>query len=165
MSDLASIELLVLDVDGVLTDGRLHFGPDGESMKVFHVRDGMGIKALIDSGVRVAVISGRDSPIVTRRASELGISPVVQGSGDKAADIDRVLDETGIAGGACAVMGDDVPDLPMFAVAAFSAAPADAHDQVLEAADWVASRDGGWGAVRELCDLILDARGGGRATG
>lgn len=153
------VRLLVLDVDGVLTDGRLHITAQGEDVKVFHVRDGSGLVALRRAGITVAIISGRDSPAVTRRAQELGIAHVQQGIGDKGAALDALLAETGIEGAACACVGDDTPDLPMFERAALAVAVADAHPTALAAAHWVTRAPGGHGAVREVCDLLLAARG------
>jgi 3-deoxy-D-manno-octulosonate 8-phosphate phosphatase (KDO 8-P phosphatase) len=154
----ARIRLLVLDVDGVLTDGRLWFGPDGEFVKAFHVRDGVGIKALIGAGVEVAIISGRRSAAVERRAAELGLRHVRQGCDDKAQALRNLAAELGTPAGAAACIGDDTPDLPMMALVALPIAVADAHPDVLAAARHVTRAAGGAGAVREICDLLLDAR-------
>ncbi|MDE2305417.1 MAG: HAD-IIIA family hydrolase [Gammaproteobacteria bacterium] len=159
---LARIRLLTLDVDGVLTDGRLYYGARGESLKVFHVRDGHGIKLLQAAGVAVAVISGRRSAAVARRMRELGVRSVVQACDDKAAALATLCRRMEISPLEVACIGDDTPDLPLMAAAGFAAAPADAHPLVLAAAHWVANNRGGRGAVRELCDAILRARGGGR---
>jgi 3-deoxy-D-manno-octulosonate 8-phosphate phosphatase (KDO 8-P phosphatase) len=152
------IRLLVLDVDGVLTDGRLWFGPDGEAFKVFHVRDGAGIKALQAAGVTVAIISGRESAAVARRAAELGIRHVRQGAENKAAAFRELLVELGIAQSLTACVVDDTPDLPLMALAALPIAVADAHPDVLAAAHHVTRANGGGGAVREVCDLLIEAR-------
>ena len=152
------IKLLVLDVDGVLTDGRLWFGAEGEALKVFHVRDGAGIKALQAAGVTVAIISGRVSPAVTRRAAELGIRHVRQGADDKAAALAELLRETGVAASLTACIGDDTPDLAVMARVALPIAVADAHQAVLAAAHHVTRLGGGQGAVREICDLLIEAR-------
>jgi 3-deoxy-D-manno-octulosonate 8-phosphate phosphatase (KDO 8-P phosphatase) len=152
------IRLLVLDVDGVLTDGRLHISATGEEVKVFHVRDGSGLVALQRAGVTVAIISGRASAAVTRRASELGIAHVHQGIGDKGAALDALCAELGLAQEEVACVGDDTPDLPMFDRAGIAVAVADAHPAAAARAHWVTQARGGRGAVRELCDLLLAAR-------
>lgn len=154
----AQVELLVLDVDGVLTDGRLWFGPQGESLKVFHVRDGHGIKLLRDAGMEVAIISGRSSPAVDARMRELGVRHVIQGAGDKQAALDALLDSLGIPAGRAACLVDDLPDLPMMRTVGLAAAVADAHPEVLAAASHVTRLPGGHGAVREFCDWLLTRR-------
>ena len=154
----AQIRLLVLDVDGVLTDGRLWFGPDGELVKSFHVRDGVGIKAVLGAGVEVAILSGRRSAAVERRAAELGLRHVRQGCDNKAEALRTLIAELGVAAGAVACIGDDTPDLPAMALVALPIAVADAHPDVLAAARHVTRLPGGAGAVREVCDLLLDAR-------
>jgi 3-deoxy-D-manno-octulosonate 8-phosphate phosphatase (KDO 8-P phosphatase) len=153
------IRLLVLDVDGVLTDGRLFLSASGEELKVFHVRDGSGLVAIQRAGITVAIISGRDSPAVTRRATELGIRHVHQGVADKGALLDRLLDELGIAAEETACVGDDTPDAPMLRRAGLAIGVADAHPALLAAAHWVTKSNGGQGAVREVCDLLLSAHG------
>jgi len=154
-----AIRLLVLDVDGVLTDGRLFLSAAGEELKVFHVRDGSGLVAIQRVGITVAIISGRDSPAVTRRATELGIRHVHQGVADKGALLDRLLDELGIAAEETACVGDDTPDAPMLRRAGLAIGVADAHPALLAAAHWVTKSNGGQGAVREVCDLLLSAHG------
>lgn len=153
------IRLLVLDVDGVLTDGRLYLSANGEELKVFHVRDGSGLVALQRAGVTVAIVSGRDSPAVTRRAAELGIRHVHQGVADKGAELDRLLAELGVAPEELACVGDDTPDAPMLRRAGLAIGVADAHPALLASAHWVTRAKGGRGAVREVCDLLLSARG------
>ena len=155
----AGVELLVLDVDGVLTDGRLWFGPDGEALKPFHVRDGLGIKRLRAAGVEVAVISGRRSAAVERRMGELGVAHVMQGVEDKDAALRELLTRLRVAGARTACLVDDVPDLPMMRAVGLPAAVADAHPEVLAAARHVTGLPGGRGAVREFCDWLLAARG------
>ena len=155
---LRKIELLILDIDGVLTDGRLYFSGKGEAFKVFHVRDGHGLKLLRGSGVEVAAFSGRRSAAVTARMRELKIRHVVQGCGDKVAALFALTQRLGIAPLACACMVDDTPDLPLMSAVGFAAAVADAHPVVLSAAHWVSIAPGGHGAVRELTDAILRAR-------
>jgi len=155
----AAVELLVLDVDGVMTDGRLWFGPDGEALKLFHVRDGFGIKCLRAAGVEVAVISGRRSAAVERRMGELGVTNVMQGVDEKDAALRELLSRLGIAGARTACLVDDVPDLPLMRAVGLPAAVADAHPDILEAARHVTSLPGGGGAVREFCDWLLAVRG------
>ena len=152
------IRLLVLDVDGVMTDGRLWFGADGELLKSFHVRDGVGVKAAIASGIDVAIISGRHSPAVARRATELGVRHVRQGCANKAQALRDLLAELGVAPAHTACVVDDTPDLPLMALAGLPIAVADAHPDVIAAARLVTRAAGGAGAVREVCDLLVDAR-------
>jgi len=151
--------LLVLDVDGVLTDGRLHYGPRGEQLKVFHVRDGHGLKALAAAGVRLAVISGRKSAAVARRCRDLGIADVIQGSTDKVADFQRLIRRLKIAAAECAAIGDDTPDAPLLRCVGLAFAVADAHADARAAADHITRLGGGQGAVREVCDRLLAGRG------
>lgn len=155
---LARIELLVLDVDGVLTDGMLYFSARGEALKSFHVRDGHGLKLIAATGVRLAVLSGRRSAAVGRRMRELGIRDVVQGCADKLAAFEALTRRLGIEPRASACIVDDTPDLPLMAAVGFAAAVADAHPLVRRAAHWVSRRPGGRGAVRELADELLRAR-------
>ena len=152
------IRLLALDVDGVLTDGRLYLSPAGEELKVFHVRDGSGLVAVQRAGITVAIISGRDSAAVSRRAAELGIRHVRQGVADKGAELDRLLADLAIEPAETACVGDDTPDLPMLRRAGLAIAVADAHPALVEAAHWTTAAPGGRGAVREVCDLLLSAR-------
>jgi 3-deoxy-D-manno-octulosonate 8-phosphate phosphatase (KDO 8-P phosphatase) len=154
----ASVRLLVLDVDGVLTDGRLWFGPDGEALKVFHVRDGHGIKLLREAGVEVAVISGRRSRAVETRMRELGVSRVILGADDKQSALDGLLASLGLAPAEAACLVDDLPDLPLLRTVGLPAAVADAHPAVLAEAQHVTQLPGGQGAVREFCDWLLAAR-------
>jgi 3-deoxy-D-manno-octulosonate 8-phosphate phosphatase (KDO 8-P phosphatase) len=155
---LGKIKLLILDVDGVLTDGRLYFSAKGEALKVFHVRDGHGIKLLRGSGVGVAALSGRRSAAVTARMRELGVRDVVQGCGDKVSALLALTARLNIEPLACACIVDDTPDLPLMSAVGFAAAVADAHPLVQAAAHWISAAPGGRGAVRELCDAILRAR-------
>lgn len=151
----AKIRLLVLDVDGVLTDGRLYFDANGEVLKVFHVRDGAGIVQLRKLGVRVAIISGRQSAAVEYRMRELGVSDVKQGISDKQLALRELQQQLNLGNDAVACVGDDTPDLAMFALAQLRVAVSDAHPQVRAAAHYVTQLPGGQGAVREVCDLIL----------
>ena len=152
------IRLLVLDVDGVLTDGRLYLSASGEEFKVFHVRDGSGLVAVRRAGIEVAIISGRDCAAVVRRAAELGIRHVRQGVADKGAELDALLGELGFAADETACVGDDTPDAPLLQRAGLAIGVADAHPALLAAAHWVTQAKGGRGAVREVCDLLLSAR-------
>jgi 3-deoxy-D-manno-octulosonate 8-phosphate phosphatase (KDO 8-P phosphatase) len=152
------IELLVLDVDGVLTDGQLYFTARGETLKAFHVRDGRGIKLLAQSGIAVAAISGRRSAAVTVRMRELGVRHVMQGCSDKVAALASLAKRLDTHPLSCACLVDDTPDLPLMAAVGFAAAVADAHPLVLSASHWISTAPGGRGAVRELCDALLRAR-------
>lgn len=162
---LDRIELLILDVDGVLTDGRLYFSGRGEALKVFNVRDGHGIKLLMGSGVEVAAFSGRRSAAVTARMRELKVRNLVQGCSDKVAALQELTRRLGIAPLACACIVDDTPDLPLMSAVGLAAAVADAHPLVLSAAHWVSTACGGQGAVREFTDALLRARAGRSRTG
>jgi 3-deoxy-D-manno-octulosonate 8-phosphate phosphatase (KDO 8-P phosphatase) len=154
----AAIRLLILDVDGTLTDGHLYFGPRGEALKVFHVRDGQGIKHLAAAGVQVAVISGRKSKMVDVRCRELGVEHVIQGAGDKVLAFQKLGKRLNIDTSATACVGDDSTDVPLMKVVKIAFAVADAHPDALGAAHVVTSLAGGHGAVREVCDYLLAAR-------
>jgi len=156
----AEIALLVLDVDGVLTDGRLWYGDEGEALKAFHVRDGVGIKALLAAGIGVAVISGRSSPAVAARMRELGVADVAQGVADKAPALAALLERRTFDARRVACLVDDTPDLGLMSAVGLPAAVADAHPAVLAAAGHVTRAAGGQGAVREFCDFLLAARDG-----
>jgi 3-deoxy-D-manno-octulosonate 8-phosphate phosphatase (KDO 8-P phosphatase) len=158
----AEVSLVVLDVDGVLTDGRLWYGPDGENLKVFDVRDGHGIKSLIAAGIGVAVISGRHSAAVTARMRELGVSDVAQGVGDKARALAELLKRNAVDARRVACLVDDTPDLGLMAAVGLPAAVADAHPDVLAAAGHVTRARGGRGAVREFCDWLLASKAGSK---
>jgi 3-deoxy-D-manno-octulosonate 8-phosphate phosphatase (KDO 8-P phosphatase) len=155
----AAVTLLALDVDGVLTDGRLYFGADGEALKVFDVRDGHGIKLLREAGIDVAILTARSSPIVERRARELGVVRVIQGVADKGDGLARLAREAGVALERCGYIGDDWPDLAALAQAGFAATVADAAPEVRRVAHWISTAPGGRGAVRELAEFILRAQG------
>ncbi len=154
----ARVQLVVFDVDGVFTDGRLYYGTNGEEMKTFHVRDGHGIKLLIKHGIQAAVISGRKSTAVTRRMRELGIVHVFQGDSDKWPILEKLLQKLGLNPQQTACVGDDLADLPLMNAAGLAIAVADAHPEVRAQAQYVTQARGGEGAVREVCDLILAAR-------
>ena len=153
------IELLLLDVDGVLTDGAIAYTEDQTETKVFHVKDGLGIKLLHQSGIRTGIVTGRASPALLRRCRELGIQMVYDNVRDKGAVFDRIMEETGLPASAIAFMGDDLPDLPGFKKAGLSIAVADAHSVVCEQADMITEKCGGQGAVREVCEMILKSKG------
>ena len=155
----ARIRLVALDVDGVLTDGRLYYGPQGEALKVFDVRDGHGIRMLLAHGIEVAILSARASEIVAHRARELGVARVLQGRSDKAAAWAELLRDAAVPAECAAFIGDDLPDLPVLAQAGLAATVADARDEVRRAAHWVAAAPGGRGAVRALAEFILAAQG------
>ena len=159
MKDLSRIRLLISDVDGVLTDGRLIFDAAGVESKEFHVRDGAGLKYWIRAGHRAALLTGRESTVVARRAAELGIDLVEQGATDKLPALGRLLAAAGCAAAETAYLGDDLPDLPVLRAVGFAVAVADATEEVRAAADYVTAARGGWGAVREVVELILKAQG------
>lgn len=152
------IALLVLDVDGVLTDGGLWYGPRGESLKRFHVRDGHGIKLLRAAGIEIAVISGRQSPAVKTRCRELGVRQLLQGVQDKGAALDRLLRRFDVSDTQVACIGDDTPDIPLFVRVGLAVAVCDAHPLAQRAAHCRTQLPGGHGAVREVCDWLLAAR-------
>jgi 3-deoxy-D-manno-octulosonate 8-phosphate phosphatase (KDO 8-P phosphatase) len=152
------VKLLVLDVDGVLTDGRLYYGAQGESLKTFHVRDGHGIKQVQAGGITVAIISGRKSAAVLNRARGLGIKHVFQGVDDKLAALRKLTRKLKVSLEECACIGDDTPDAPILNACGLGVAVADAHADALAAADLETSRPGGHGAVREVCDWLVAAR-------
>ncbi len=152
------VRLMVFDVDGVLTDGCLRYGSDGEILKTFNVLDGHGIKLLQQSGVKTAIISARQSPVVARRAADVGISIVLQGIHDKRSAFESLLAKTGLTAQDCGFMGDDVIDLPVMTRVAFAASVPNGHEEVRSRAHYVAGASGGLGAVREVCDFILRAQ-------
>lgn len=156
---LKNIQLLLLDVDGVMTDGSIIYDASGLETKRFNVRDGHGIKMLQRYGVQVGIITGRVSVVVDIRAKELGIALVYQGSLKKLESYEDVKLKTGLADSQIAYMGDDIIDVPVMRLAGFAAAPRDALPEVCAVAQYTASARGGRGAVREVCDLILKGRG------
>lgn len=153
------VRLAIFDVDGVLTDGRLFLGADGSEYKAFHTRDGQGLGMLRDGGIRIAVISGRSSPAVAQRMAELGIEHVFQGRMEKLQVFEDLLAQLQLDAGESAFLGDDLPDLPVMTRVGLSAAVADAHPLVRAHAHWQSTYHGGLGAVREFCELLLDAQG------
>jgi 3-deoxy-D-manno-octulosonate 8-phosphate phosphatase (KDO 8-P phosphatase) len=153
------LKLLILDVDGVLTDGRLFFDNEGTEYKCFHARDGHGIKLLQQTGVKVAVISGRNSNSVALRMKSLGIEFVFQGHENKRSAFAELMETTGIKPEQAAHVGDDLLDLPIMVQVGLAIAVSDANFAVKERADWCTTLPGGQGAVREVCDLIMQAQG------
>ncbi len=152
------IKLLLMDCDGVLTDGRMYFGPSGEELKVFHVRDGQGIVDWHKAGFRSGIISGRNSPIVEMRAKQLGVEFIWQGRKEKVSAYKEILAAANVESEEVAFIGDDTPDAEVFPLVGFAVAVGDAHDAVKAAAHYVTQRDGGRGAIREVIDLILAAK-------
>lgn len=161
---VAAIRMLVLDVDGVLTDGRLYFGPRGEALKLFHVRDGLGIQQVKKAGIEVAVISGRKSKMVDIRCRELGVEHVFQGAKDKVPVLEKLCARLKIEPAQCTCIGDDLPDIPVMRKVALAFAVADAHIEARHAAHVITKLPGGHGAVREVCDYLLAHRPKARAS-
>jgi 3-deoxy-D-manno-octulosonate 8-phosphate phosphatase (KDO 8-P phosphatase) len=153
------IKAAIFDVDGVLTDGSLYIGEHGEAFKAFNSLDGHGLKLLTLGGITPVVITGRDSPAVRRRIADLGIAHAIYGVHDKLAAADAVMRSLQLGWGELAAMGDDWPDLPMLLPSALACAPPNAHGEVLSRVHWVTKATAGHGAVREVCDLLLQARG------
>ena len=149
------LKVAFLDVDGVLTDGRLYIGELGETVKAFSTFDGHGLKLLARAGIEPVIITGRDSPAVRRRVADLGIGRALYGVHDKQAAAERVLSEMGVGWSDASAMGDDWPDLPLLLNAALACAPANAHAEVRAVAHHVTQAPGGHGAAREFCDLLL----------
>lgn len=156
---IARIKLLLMDCDGVLTDGRITLLPEGDEQKSFHVRDGQGIVLLHKAELRTGIISGRSSRLVERRAKELGIEFVRQGVWDKIEDFAEILQQTNLAPDETAYIGDDISDIPLMLRVGFAVAVADAVAETKKAAHFVSKRKGGFGAVREVSDLILQTQG------
>jgi 3-deoxy-D-manno-octulosonate 8-phosphate phosphatase (KDO 8-P phosphatase) len=155
----ARIKLMIFDVDGVLTDGAMQYGGDGEVMKTFNVHDGLGIIMLQQSGVQTAIISARNSPIVTRRAADLRIGHVLQGAHDKRLPFAELLAATGLTAEQCGFIGDDVIDLPILTRAGFAASVPNGRAEVHARVHHVTAAAGGHGAVREICEFVMRAQG------
>jgi 3-deoxy-D-manno-octulosonate 8-phosphate phosphatase (KDO 8-P phosphatase) len=153
------IKLLILDVDGVLTDGSIILDNEGNEFKIFNVRDGHGIKMLVKAGIGVALITGRHSKVVERRARELGITEVYQRCHIKTVAFDHIIEKYGLAEKEVAYVGDDIVDIPIFKRVGISIAVKDATDEVRDHASMVTQHAGGRGAVREVCDFLLKAKG------
>jgi 3-deoxy-D-manno-octulosonate 8-phosphate phosphatase (KDO 8-P phosphatase) len=154
-----NIRLAIFDVDGVLTDGGLHFTDDGREIKSFNVKDGLGLKWLNENGITVAIITGRNSLIITERMAQLGIDHVYQGRMDKLETYQNLLQALGLDDSQVVYTGDDIIDLPVMHRCALPVAVRDAHPLVLQQARWVTRREGGRAAAREVCDLLLSAQG------
>jgi 3-deoxy-D-manno-octulosonate 8-phosphate phosphatase (KDO 8-P phosphatase) len=153
------LKLMILDVDGVLTDASLYFTDEGTEIKVFNARDGLGMTMLKTAGVTLAIITGRNAPCVAWRMKNLGIEHVYQGVGNKLAVFHELLDKLGVKACEAGFMGDDLIDLQVMDACGFSATPADGYDLNRQYANYIASRPGGRGAVREVCEFILAAQG------
>ena len=158
LDKLGDIGLIAFDVDGVFTDGRFYLSDDGIETKAFHTQDGYGIRQLIKAGIAVAVISGRQSGAVEKRMAGLDVPHVVLGCKDKVAAMNKLAAELGVAIANCAFVGDDMPDLPLLEHVGFSVAVANAVAPLQEKCDYVTRKPGGFGAVREVCDLVIAAR-------
>lgn len=158
-ASLKKIKLLLLDVDGILTDGRITYSSDGTETKSFDVKDGHGLKMLQRAGIDVGIITGRESSVVERRAQELGINILYQGAKDKLIPFREILEKFSISEDEIAYVGDDIVDLPILLRVGFSATVADALPEVVARVDYVTERAGGQSAVREICDLILKEAG------
>ncbi|MCP4691444.1 MAG: HAD-IIIA family hydrolase [Desulfobacterales bacterium] len=156
---LASIKALLLDVDGVLTDGGVIYGDDGAETKVFNAKDGLGIRLLMDAGVSAAIVTGRRSGALRHRCRNLGIDLLFDGVSDKAALLGELQERLGVSPGEMAFMGDDLVDLPLMKKVGCAIAPADAREDVRDRVDIVVEAPGGRGAVREICESILKAKG------
>lgn len=155
----AKVRLLIFDVDGVLTDGSLYFGHDGREYKVFHSRDGLGMKMLRDCGVEIGVITARSSQAVAHRAANLGLEHVYQGHLEKSVAYAHLVAKLGLRHDEVSYVGDDVVDLPVMIQVGLAIAVADAHAEVIARAHWRTSHPGGRGAARDACELIMKARG------
>ncbi|MGO4893292.1 3-deoxy-manno-octulosonate-8-phosphatase KdsC [Flavobacterium sp. W21_SRS_FM6] len=153
------VKLLACDVDGIFSDGRIYMGQQGEELKAFHTRDGYGVKALQSIGVHLAVITGRRSNIVEQRMTSLGVHHIIQGCEDKQTALAELQKQLGISIKSTASMGDDIPDLGMFEVSDMCFSVTDGHPSVKQKAHYITQNRGGFGAVREICDLILLAKG------
>jgi len=156
---IKSVTFLMLDVDGVLTDGKIIIDDLGNETKHFNVRDGHGLKMLIRAGIQVVLITGRTSKVVEYRARELGIKEIYQGSKNKVENLEEILRKKRISGEQVAYVGDDLVDIPVFRRVGFSVAVEDASEYAKESADYITERKGGQGAVRELCEIILKIQG------
>ena len=159
LEKLKLIQLLLLDVDGVLTDGSIIYNDDSSETKIFNARDGFGLRMVMSAGITVGIVTGRSSKSLRHRCDNLGIGLLFDGVGDKAAMLDKIVVETGIGSDHTAFVGDDLPDLPIMKHAGLSIAVADAHEIVRQKADWTTRAPGGHGAVREVCEALLMAKG------
>ena len=156
---VAQIKLLICDVDGVFSDGRIYLGNDGEELKAFNTRDGYGVKALQNAGITVAIITGRNSPLVKQRMNSLGVSQIFMGQENKIGAYQQLLDDLALQPEQVAYIGDDIPDLAVMRLVGLSFCVADGHPYVKSQADHLTNLAGGFGAVREVCDLLLIGQG------
>ncbi len=154
-----NIKLVIFDIDGVMTDGSLFFGDNGEEYKAFNSFDGHGLRMLQECGVKVAIITGRKSNVVTHRMADLGITLLYQGYRDKTPAFETLLEEVNLSTSQIAYVGDDVVDLPIMSRLDFAIAVQNAHPFVKQHAHWTTERCGGHGAVRDVCEFILEAKG------
>lgn len=153
------IKLVIFDVDGVLTDGRLYFGDDGQEYKAFYSKDGLGMKMLMQSGVEIGIITARSAPLVAHRMNNLGIEHFYQGQSDKVPAFEAMAEQLKITPRQIAYVGDDLIDLPVMSRVGFAVAVADAHHEVIQRAHWTTPHAGGLGGARDICDLIMSAQG------
>jgi len=159
INKLKHIKLLLLDVDGVLTDGCIIYNDNSVETKIFNVKDGLGIKLLMEAGIKVGIVTGRISKALYHRCNNLGISLIFDGVHEKTSVLEPILEQTGLLAEEIAFVGDDLPDLPLLRRVGLSIAVADAHETVIENVDMTTSVKGGAGAVREICEAILKAQG------
>lgn len=156
---LNNIQLLLLDVDGVLTDGRIIYDDAGSQIKEFNVRDGLGIRLVLAAGIKVGIVTGRQSNALHHRCRDLGIQHIYEDVSQKGRLLDRIIEQTAVGADRAAFVGDDIPDLGLMRRVGLSIAVADAHELVKKHADWITSAAGGRGAVREVCEALLKAKG------
>ena len=159
LTKLKHIRLLLLDVDGVLTDGSIIYNDDGSETKIFNAKDGLGLKLAMSAGIEVAIVTGRRSKALHHRCDNLGIRYLFDGVADKAKMLAEIVAQTGIDPEQAAFVGDDLPDLPLMRRVGLAIAVADAHDIIRDNAHWTTSAPGGSGAVREVCEALLTAKG------
>ena len=159
LKKLKHIRLLLLDVDGVLTDGSIIYNDDGSETKIFNAKDGLGLRLAMSAGIEVAIVTGRRSKALRHRCDNLGIRYLFDGVGDKAQMLAEIVAQTGIGPEQAAFVGDDLPDLPLMRRVGLAIAVADAHDIIRDHAHWTTRTPGGRGAVREICEALLTAKG------
>jgi 3-deoxy-D-manno-octulosonate 8-phosphate phosphatase (KDO 8-P phosphatase) len=157
--DFKRVKLLLMDVDGVLTTGKVIYDDSGAQIKAFHVKDGLGIRMLMDFGIQVGIITGRKSTALAHRCADLGIDLLYQGIRDKAAALNEILDKTGVSAMETAFVGDDLPDLAVMKRVGVPVAVADSCKEILASARFITTERGGRGAVREICEAVLKAKG------
>ncbi len=156
---LKHIQLLLLDVDGVLTDGSIIYNDDGSETKIFNAKDGLGLRLVMSAGIEIGIVTGRKSKALRHRCDDLGIRYLFDGVGDKAKMLTEIVTQTGIGPEQAAFVGDDLPDLPLMKQVGLTIAVADAHGIIRQNADWTTKAPGGRGAVREICEALLKAKG------